>query len=103
MQPDQQPLYPPEMAPHLRHIFEMPYPRFSDAEMKRRRTMLEGLMEAAGVDHVLLYGVNRAGNALQYFTHWPTTAEANCIVTPGQRDRMFIHYHNHINLARQIA
>lgn len=65
--------------------------------------MLESLMSAAGVDHLLLYGVNRAGNAIQYFTHWPTTAEASCVISPGTRDKMFIQYHNHVALARKIA
>jgi Xaa-Pro aminopeptidase len=103
MDSTQQPLYPPELPPHLRAIMEAPYPHFSAAEMQRRRTMLTDLMAAAGIDHLVLYGVNRAGNALQYFTHWPTTAEAGCVVSPGTRDKLFIQYHNHVALARQIA
>jgi Xaa-Pro aminopeptidase len=82
---------------------EAPYPRFSAAEMQRRRTMLDELMAAAGVDHVLLYGANRAGNAVPYFAHWPTTAEASCVVSPGERHALFIQYHNHVALARRIA
>lgn len=103
MNSTQQPLYPPELPAHLRAIMEAPYPRFSPAEMRRRRTILIDLMAAAGVDHLLLYGVNRAGNALQYFTHWPTTAEASCVVSLKARDKLFVQYHNHVALARQIA
>jgi Xaa-Pro aminopeptidase len=98
-----QALTPPELPAELRPIMEAPYPRFSDGEMKRRRTMLDELMRAADVDHVLLYGLNRAGNAVPYFAHWPTTAEASLIVTPGERDKLFIQYHNHVALAKQIA
>lgn len=98
-----QPLAPPELPPALRPIMEARYPRFSAAEMKRRRQMLAELMAAADIDHLLLYGANRGGNAIQYFTHWPTTTEAAAVVSPGARDRMFIQYHNHVALAQEIA
>src|SRR5215469_6124525 len=103
MERPQQPLYPPELPTHLRAVMEAPYPRFSAAEMQRRRAMLAGLMEAAGVEHLLLYGANRSGNAIQYFTHWPTTTEAACIVSRGARDKFFVQYHNHVALAGIIA
>jgi len=98
-----QPLYFPELPPELRPIMEAFYPRFSDAEMQRRRAMLQELMAAAGVEYLLLYGANRAGNAIQYFTHWPTTTEAACIVSAAARDKMFIQFYNHVALAREIA
>lgn len=99
----QQPLYPPELPERLRPLLEAPYPRFSPTEMQRRRSVLSGLMAAAGVDHVLLYGANRGGSAIQYFTHWPVTAEAACIISAHARDKLFVQYHNHVALARQIA
>src|SRR4051812_4046292 len=81
-----QPLYFPELPPELRPIMEAFYPRFSPNEMQRRRAMLQELMKAAGVEHLMLYGANRAGNAIQYFTHWTATTEAACIVSAGTRD-----------------
>jgi Xaa-Pro dipeptidase len=103
-----QPLYFPELPPELRPIMEAFYPRFSDTEMQRRRAMLRDLMTAAGVEHLMLYGANRSGNAIQYFTHWPTTTEAAYIVSAnevrgGARDKMLIQYYNHVALAREIA
>jgi Xaa-Pro dipeptidase len=98
-----QPLYFPELPPELRPIMEQFYPRFSDAEMKRRRAMLQELMDAAGVEYLMLYGANRMGNAISYFTHWPVTTEAACIISSGARDKMFIQYYNHVALAREIA
>ena len=59
------------------------YPRFSAAEMQRRRAMLQELMNAAGVEYLLLYGANRMGNAISYFTHWPVTTEAACLISAG--------------------
>lgn len=103
LQPLANPLWPPELPERLRPIMEAPYPRFSANEMQRRRAMLAELMAAADVDHLLLYGLNRAGNAVPYFAHWPTTAEASLIVSPGTRDKLFIQYHNHVALAKQIA
>jgi Xaa-Pro dipeptidase len=98
-----QPLYFPELPAELRPIMEAFYPRFSHAEMQRRRAMLQELMNAAGVEYLLLYGANRAGNAVQYFTHWPTTTEAACIISSGARDKMFIQFYNHVALAHEIA
>lgn len=108
LQPLANPLYPPELPPRLRPIMEARYPRFSAAEMQRRRAMLAELMTAAGVDHVLVYGANRAGNAVPYFAHWPTTTEASLIVSApniggGMRDKLYIQYHNHVALAKEIA
>lgn len=98
-----QPLYPPELPARLRAIMEQTYPRFSPAEMERRRAMVAAIMAEAGVDHLLVYGVNRAGNAIQYLTHWPITAEAACVISGSARDRLFVQYHNHVALARNIA
>jgi Xaa-Pro aminopeptidase len=98
-----QPLYFPELPADLRPIMEAFYPRFSAAEMQRRRTMLQELMAAAGVEYLMLYGANRMGNAISYFTHWPVTTEAACIISSGARDKMFIQYYNHVALAREIA
>jgi Xaa-Pro aminopeptidase len=103
MESAQQPLYPPELPAPLRAIMAAPYPRFSAAEMERRRRMIGDLMSAAGIDHLLLYGINRAGNAIQYLTHWPITAEAACVISSGLRDRLYVQYHNHVALARAIA
>ena len=36
----------------------LPYPRFSDAEMARRREALAAELEAAGATHAVLYGAN---------------------------------------------
>lgn len=60
-------------------------------------------MADAGVAHLLIYGANRTGSAVQWLTGWPVTAEAAVIVTPGERDVMFAHYFNHLPLARKLA
>lgn len=79
------------------------YPRFTDGELARRRNELESLMAERGVAHLVLYGANRFGAAVQWLTGWPATREAAVVVTPGERDTLFVQFHNHVPNARRLA
>ena len=68
--------------------------RFSDGEMRRRHEALAALM--ADVDHVLVYGANRSGTAVGWLTRWPVTREAVVVVTPGERDVLYVGFYNHV-------
>ncbi|MDB5407292.1 MAG: xaa-Pro aminopeptidase [Rhodospirillales bacterium] len=87
----------------LRALMAMEYPRFSAAEMQRRRIALEGVMRRAGVDHLLVCGFNRSGSGVQWLTGWPVTNEAVVVMTPGRRDALFVQYYNHLTQARRLA
>lgn len=87
----------------LRAIVDAEYPRFSGAEMARRRTELERLLAGVECDHLVFLGANRFGAIVNWLTQWPVTTEAAGVFTGGQRDRMFIHYYNHLPLARRLA
>jgi Xaa-Pro dipeptidase len=87
----------------LRAIHEADYPRFSDAEMARRRTAIETLLDEAGLDHLVYCGANRFGSAVQWLTGWPVTAEAVGVFTPGNPDALFVQHVNHVPLARKLA
>lgn len=93
----------PDLAPHLRTIVEAPYPRFSAAEMARRRTAIEALLAAHGCDHLVFCGAHRFGSAVQWLTQWSVTAEAVGVFTPGMRDALFVQYVNHAPQAALIA
>lgn len=93
----------PPLPPHLKSILEPEYPRFSDAEMQRRRAVLADVMREQKLDHCVIYGTNWTGSAVQWITRWPISAEAAVVFTPGKRDRMFMHYFNHLPLARRLA
>jgi Xaa-Pro dipeptidase len=80
-----------------------PYPRFSDAEMARRRAALTQVMGEREVDHLLIHGANRSGPAVGWLTRWPVTREAYVVVTPGERDLLFVDFYNHVPNARRIA
>lgn len=79
------------------------YPRFSDAEIARRRAALDAAMAARDVDHVVLYGANRTGTAIGWLTRWPVTREALVVHTPGERDVLLVNFYNHVPNAERIA
>lgn len=80
-----------------------PYPRFSDAEMARRRAALTAVLEARGLRHAVVYGAERAGGAVGWLTRWPVTREALCVFTPGMPDLLLVRFYNHVPLATRMA
>ncbi|HEX3341413.1 MAG TPA: M24 family metallopeptidase [Pseudolabrys sp.] len=88
---------------HLARITKSEYPRFSDAEMMRRRAAIEALLAGAECDHIVVCGANRFGSAVQWLTQWPVTAEAIAVLTPGRRDALFVQYVNHAPQAGILA
>ena len=91
------------LPPRLQRIVGMEYPRFSADEMKRRRAAIEVVLAEADADHLLFYGAARVGGSVQWLTQWPVTAEAAGILTPGRADSLFVHYFNHLPLAKKLA
>ena len=91
------------LPPHLARIVEAEYPRFSEAEMARRRGAVEALLARADCDHLLFCGANRFGSVVQWLTQWPVTAEAVGVFTPRERDALFVQYVNHAPQARILA
>ena len=91
------------LEPRLRAIVEQEYPRFSDAEYARREARLQGVMEKAQVDHLLVVTDHRAGNAPQWLTGWPGTVEAYAIFRPGEPTLMHVEWYNHLPLAKKLA
>jgi Xaa-Pro dipeptidase len=87
----------------LRPVLEQNYPRFSDAEYKRRRNALAKVMESAGVDHVLIVTAQNVGNATRWITGWPGTTQALLLFKPGEKMTMDVEYYNHVPLARLLA
>jgi Xaa-Pro aminopeptidase len=80
-----------------------PFAGFGAAEMARRRSALEGVMEAEELEHVVLYGANRSGSAVSWLTGWPVTREAHVLVTRGEPDVLLVSFFNHVPEARRRA
>lgn len=93
----------PVLDPQLQQILRQEYPRFSDAEYARRHAALAGVMEKHGCDHLLVVTDHRAGNAPQWVTGWPGTAEAYVVFRPGESMLMHMEWHNHVPLAQRLA
>jgi Xaa-Pro dipeptidase len=93
----------PPLPPHLQRILDAEYPRFSDAEMVRRRTAVEAVLAEADCDHLVFYGASRAGSSVQWLTQWPVTTEAIGVLSPGTPDALFVQHVNHAPLARKLA
>src|SRR6202521_4141084 len=91
------------LPPRLQAIIEAEYPRFSAAEMRRRRSAIEDLLKETDLDHLVFCGANRFGSAVQWLTGWPVTAEAVGVFTPGEPDALFVQHVNHAPLARRLA
>src|SRR5215208_7297268 len=87
----------------LQCILGAEYPRYTEAEMARRRAAVEAALAEAGCDHLVFCGANRAGSSVQWLTGWPVTAEAVGVLTPGRPDALFVQYHNHVPQARRLA
>jgi Xaa-Pro dipeptidase len=87
----------------LRPVLEQQYPRFSDAEYARRHRLLAGVMESAGVDHLLIVSAQNVGNATRWVTSWPGTTEALLVFRPAEPATMYVEYYNHVALARMLA
>ena len=79
------------------------YPRFSDAEMARRHDAVYTVMAEYDVDHLLVYGANRFGLGIGWLTRWPVTREAYVLVSPGERDVLWVDFFNHVPNAVRIA
>ncbi len=92
----------PTLPPRLKPLLEAEYPRFSAAEMARRRAALEAALSQANCDHLVLYGANRAGSAVQWLTQWPVTVEAIGVFTPGECDALFVQWINHDRFGRLL-
>ena len=91
------------LPPRLQAILQAEYPRFSAAEMARRRTAIEALLAELELDHLVYCGANRFGSAVQWLTGWPVTAEAVGVLTAKIPDALFVQHINHVPLARQLA
>lgn len=57
----------------LAAIVDTDYPRFSAAEMARRRKLMTAAMAAAGVDHLVAYASFFRGGPVHWLSDWLTT------------------------------
>ena len=73
------------LPPELQPIFEQSYPRFSQAEYRRRHDALARVMENAGADHLLIVSAQNVGNATRWVTGWPAPTRRSPFSDPARR------------------
>ena len=82
---------------------QQPFPAFSRDEFARRKRALIGAMQKMQVDHLIVCGEQRVGSGVGWLTGWPTTTEALVIVSPNEKNLMFVEWYNHLPLAERMA
>ncbi len=92
-----------EHGERLSAIVEAEYPRFSSAEMARRRALMDEAMAERGVDHLVSHGAWFGRAAVTWLTQWPVTVEALLVYTPGEEGALFVQFFNHVPLARRLT
>jgi Xaa-Pro aminopeptidase len=95
--------HPVLQDPQVQAILSQPFGRFSDAEFARRRSALEEVARRHECDAIVICGEERAGTGVYWLTGWPTSSEAMVVFAPGERDVLFVEFHNHIPNARTMA
>ena len=93
---------PPKLTPKQKAIADAEWPKFTDDEMIRRRQAMETLLASQNISHLLLYGAGGRGSAVPWLTGWPVTTEVISIVSPNERDSLFIQYFNHTPFAERL-
>lgn len=82
------------------------FPRFSEAEMARRRAAVRVVMAEQGVAALLLAGMLGLDNELAYLCDFSVTREA-LLLFPGDASAgeplLLVEYYNHVPYARRVA
>jgi Xaa-Pro dipeptidase len=81
---------------------ESPYPHFSEAEHRRRRGQIEGLMAERGVDLLLVAGGPGSAD-VHYLTDYMPRSPAWVLLPRGGEPTVLHHFHNHNAAARAAA
>jgi Xaa-Pro aminopeptidase len=90
------------LDPRLMAIVEQDYPRFSRAELARRRTLMAQVMEEEGVDHLVACAAFYRGGVVHWLSDWLATTEAVLLFTPGRPDTIYVQYYNHLPQAQEV-
>ena len=92
----------PNLTDQQNSILAQEWPRFSEGELSRRRTAIETVMAENDISQLILYGAGGRGSAVPWLTEWSVTTEVVAILTPGERDSLFIQYFNHTPFAERL-
>jgi Xaa-Pro dipeptidase len=92
-----------EVEAEFSDLIDAEYPRFSAAEMARRRQRFDDLCAAEGLAAIIVAQSQRAGTTTYWLTGWPTTADAVTLLVPGRPMKLWVQHVNHQPLAAKLA
>lgn len=79
------------------------HPRFSDAELMRRRQAVRGMMAQEGLDALIVYGTASGFSEVQYLADFRTMREAYVVLPAEGEPTLLVQYFNHVPYARRRA
>ncbi|MGH8825479.1 MAG: M24 family metallopeptidase [Jiangellaceae bacterium] len=75
----------------------------SDAEVVRRRRLIQDAADRHDLDAVVVYGANRFGSAVPWLTRWPVTREAVVVLRESRAPTLLVGFANHVPNAARLA
>lgn len=79
------------------------FPRFSAAEMAERHRRTRALMEAEGLDALLVFGAGRFASEVYWLTDWPGSREAYVVMERDRDPTVLLQLYNHVPMARVLS
>lgn len=80
------------------------YPRYSEAELKRRHDALREIMDAQGVDVAIVGGATAIlETSVQYFSNWPPLVESYFVFPRNGDPTLVVRLWNHLPDAQRIS
>jgi Xaa-Pro dipeptidase len=79
------------------------YPRFSDAELRRRFGLVRELMAREGVEALLLHGGPSATGPVHYLSGYLPMRPTWMLFALDGPSTLFLHFHNHVPNARALG
>jgi len=80
-----------------------PYPRFSDAEHRRRFALVRDMMRTEAVEALVVHGTTAMGSAVHYLSHYIPARPAWLVFPLEGPSTLFLHFYNHIACTRTLS
>ena len=77
--------------------------RFSQTELTERHGKVHALMEAEGVDALLVFGSGRFSSDVFWLTDWPGSREAYVLFQKDEAPVVILQLYNHVPMARVLS
>ncbi|MFQ5913110.1 MAG: M24 family metallopeptidase [Nitrospinota bacterium] len=80
-----------------------PYPKFSQAEVRRRFHRVRDMMRREGVEALIVHGAPGVGGAIHYLSHYIPSRPAWLVFPLEGPSTLFLHFYNHIPCTQHLS